>query len=77
VELCHRHRPRRHRRGADGLIIEVHPEPEQAMSDGGQSLKPERFADLVRQVKTIAEAVGRNLAPIPAAASKNGQPAAA
>jgi len=49
--------------GADGLIIEVHPHPEEAMSDGGQSLKPERFADLVRQVKQIAEAVGRELAP--------------
>lgn len=53
--------------GADGLIIEVHPEPEQAMSDGSQSLKPERFADLVRQVKTIAQAIGRDLAPVPAA----------
>jgi 3-deoxy-7-phosphoheptulonate synthase len=37
--------------GADGLIIEVHPHPDQAMSDGGQSLKPERFAELVRQVR--------------------------
>ncbi len=49
--------------GADGLIIEVHPHPEEAMSDGGQSLKPERFADLVRQVKQIAQAVGRDIAP--------------
>src|SRR5512143_1263710 len=45
--------------GADGLIIEVHPHPDQALSDGGQSLKPERFAELVRQVKGIAEAIGR------------------
>lgn len=43
--------------GADGVIIEVHPEPEKAMSDGRQSLKPERFADLVRQVKIMAQAV--------------------
>ncbi len=45
--------------GADGLIIEVHPDPDNALSDGGQSLKPERFAELVRQIRTIAEAVGR------------------
>lgn len=47
--------------GADGLIIEVHANPEQAMSDGGQSLKPERFAELVRQIRTIGEAVGRTV----------------
>jgi len=45
--------------GADGLIIEVHPKPEEALSDGGQSLKPERFAELVRQICGISEAVGR------------------
>jgi 3-deoxy-7-phosphoheptulonate synthase len=45
--------------GADGLIIEVHADPENALSDGGQSLKPERFAELVRQIRVIAEAVGR------------------
>ncbi len=49
--------------GADGLMIEVHPHPEEAQSDGGQSLKPERFAELVQQIKAIAEAVGRGLAP--------------
>jgi 3-deoxy-7-phosphoheptulonate synthase len=48
--------------GADGLIVEVHPHPEAAASDGGQSLKPERFAELVRQVAAIGEAVGRPLA---------------
>jgi 3-deoxy-7-phosphoheptulonate synthase len=48
--------------GADGLIIEVHPNPEEAFSDGGQSLKPERFADMVCQVKEIAKAIGRNVA---------------
>ncbi len=45
--------------GADGLIIEVHPHPEEAWSDGAQSLKPEKFAELVRQVRKIAEDVGR------------------
>lgn len=49
--------------GADGLIIEVHPHPEKALSDGGQSLKPEKFAELVRQIRGIAEAVGRNVPP--------------
>jgi len=47
--------------GADGLIVEVHNKPEEALSDGGQSLKPERFAELVTQVRAIAEVVGRSL----------------
>jgi 3-deoxy-7-phosphoheptulonate synthase len=49
--------------GADGLIIEVHPKPEEALSDGGQSLKPERFAKLVTEIRGIAEAVGRYVPP--------------
>ena len=51
--------------GADGLIVEVHSRPDEALSDGGQSLKPERFAELVRQVRAVAEAVGRDLASLP------------
>ena len=47
--------------GADGLIIEVHPHPEEALSDGAQSLKPARFAALLQSLKPIAEAVGRTL----------------
>jgi 3-deoxy-7-phosphoheptulonate synthase len=47
--------------GADGLIIEVHPSPELAMSDGAQSLRPSRFAELMDQLRPIAEAVGRTL----------------
>ncbi|PWB75213.1 MAG: 3-deoxy-7-phosphoheptulonate synthase, partial [Anaerolineales bacterium] len=50
--------------GADGLIIEVHPDPAHAVSDGKQSLKPEQFAGLVKQVKAIAEVLGRRVAPI-------------
>jgi len=53
--------------GADGLIVEVHSNPSEAMSDGGQSLKPERYAELVSQVRAISEAVGRSLAPVPLA----------
>jgi 3-deoxy-7-phosphoheptulonate synthase len=51
--------------GADGLIIEVHNNPSEALSDGNQSLKPERFAELVTQIKAVAEAIGRSLLPIP------------
>lgn len=50
--------------GADGLIVEVHNSPADALSDGGQSLKPERFAELVKQARAIAEAVGRSMAPV-------------
>jgi 3-deoxy-7-phosphoheptulonate synthase len=39
--------------------VEVHPNPEQALSDGGQSLRPEKFATLVEQVRAIAAVVGR------------------
>ncbi|MEA4906531.1 MAG: 3-deoxy-7-phosphoheptulonate synthase [Anaerolineaceae bacterium] len=45
--------------GADGLIVEVHRAPDEALSDGNQSLKPERFGEMVRQVRAIAEVLGR------------------
>jgi 3-deoxy-7-phosphoheptulonate synthase len=45
--------------GADGIIVEVHPNPTEALSDGAQSLKPEKFAQLVRDIRRVAEAVGR------------------
>jgi 3-deoxy-7-phosphoheptulonate synthase len=47
--------------GADGLIIEVHPNPAEALSDGEQSLKPRRFAELMAEVSRVAEAVGRTV----------------
>jgi 3-deoxy-7-phosphoheptulonate synthase len=47
--------------GVDGLIVEVHPRPEEALSDGAQSLKPARFATLMRSLQPIASAVGRTL----------------
>ncbi|WP_026486142.1 3-deoxy-7-phosphoheptulonate synthase [Caldanaerobius polysaccharolyticus] len=47
--------------GADGLIIEVHPEPKLALSDGPQSLKPEEFKDLVSGVSKIADVMGRRV----------------
>ncbi|MDM8527263.1 3-deoxy-7-phosphoheptulonate synthase [Anaerolineales bacterium HSG24] len=47
--------------GADGLIIEVHPNPAEAYSDGEQSLKPKRFAELMVEVERVAQAVGRSV----------------
>jgi len=55
--------------GADGIMVEVHPNPEQALSDGAQSLFPEQFAQLMREVKVIAEVIGRRVAePAPVGA---------
>jgi len=48
--------------GADGLLIEVHPDPDRALSDGAQSLAPAQFVELVRQVRAIAEVLGRRVA---------------
>lgn len=49
--------------GADGLVIEVHPEPETALSDGYQSLTFEQFDTLMQQCRAIADAMGRQIAP--------------
>ncbi len=49
--------------GADGLQIEVHPNPDHALSDGAQSLTPQNFAKLMDKVRVVAEAIGRPLAP--------------
>ncbi len=45
--------------GADGLIVEIHPDPDRAMSDGAQTLTPAQFAEMMQQVRAIAAAVGR------------------
>jgi 3-deoxy-7-phosphoheptulonate synthase len=47
--------------GADGLIIEVHNQPEKAKSDGPQSLYFEQFSQLMKEVRKIAEAIGRKI----------------
>jgi len=47
--------------GADGLLIEVHPDPDHARSDGAQSLRPDQFGELMAQLRIIAEAVGRSV----------------
>jgi 3-deoxy-7-phosphoheptulonate synthase len=54
--------------GADGLLVEVHANPDEALSDGAQSLRPERFDALMREVEAVAQAVGRTVthpAPVP------------
>ena len=47
--------------GADGLILEVHDCPECAWSDGAQSLKPERFQEVIEKGRAIAKVVGRGM----------------
>ena len=47
--------------GADGLLIEVHPDPDRALSDGAQSLRPEQFEELMDQLRLIAPAVSRTI----------------
>ena len=56
--------------GADGVMVEVHPNPDHALSDGAQSLTPENFDALMRRAGGVAEAVGRPLHPLPAAAPR-------
>jgi 3-deoxy-7-phosphoheptulonate synthase len=53
--------------GADGLIVEMHPHPDRARSDGAQSLNPEQFGELMRQVRRVAEAVDRQIAGVASA----------
>jgi 3-deoxy-7-phosphoheptulonate synthase len=48
--------------GADGLLIEVHAHPDEALSDGAQSLYPEQFALLLEEIKGIATVIGRTVA---------------
>jgi 3-deoxy-7-phosphoheptulonate synthase len=47
--------------GADGLLVEVHPDPDRALSDGAQSLRPEQFQEMMRQLRLIAAAVERSI----------------
>jgi 3-deoxy-7-phosphoheptulonate synthase len=48
--------------GADGIMVEVHPDPPRALSDGAQSLYPAQFEELMAQIRVIAESIGRKLA---------------
>jgi 3-deoxy-7-phosphoheptulonate synthase len=58
--------------GADGVILEVHPQPDEAWSDGRQSLKPEKFAKLVKEMRAVALAVERDIPANQAVAALNG-----
>ena len=51
--------------GADGLLIEVHPDPKSALSDGAQTLRLDTFAQLMKELRPIVQAVGREFS-IPA-----------
>jgi 3-deoxy-7-phosphoheptulonate synthase len=51
--------------GADGILVEVHPTPDRALSDGGQSLYPDQFARLVTELRAISQAIGRRVARSP------------
>ena len=53
--------------GADGIIVEVHPNPDKALSDGAQSLYPEQFTRLVAELRAIANAIGRSVATLSSA----------
>jgi len=48
--------------GADGILVEVHPNPDRALSDGPQSLRPEQFESMMGELRLIAEAIGRRIA---------------
>ena len=51
--------------GADGVMVEVHPNPDRALSDGAQSLYPDEFARLVVELRAIADAIGRGIGTLP------------
>ena len=53
--------------GADGLLIEVHPDPDNALSDGPQSLNLPNFAAMIDDLRRVTDAVGRVVAPMAAA----------
>jgi 3-deoxy-7-phosphoheptulonate synthase len=55
--------------GADGILVEVHPTPDRALSDGAQSLYPDQFIRLMQELRAIAHAIGRSVAPSPGTAA--------
>ena len=59
--------------GADGLLIEVHPDPENALSDGAQSLTFPMFDDLMAQIRRLLSALDRHLATVPSPAVEAAQ----
>jgi 3-deoxy-7-phosphoheptulonate synthase len=61
--------------GADGIMVEVHPNPDRALSDGAQSLYPEQFAALVTELRAIATAIGRGIGALPNPSVRSPAPA--
>jgi 3-deoxy-7-phosphoheptulonate synthase len=59
--------------GADGLLIEVHPSPDSALSDGAQSITPAAFAELMSELAALVPVAGRQLGPAPALESRRGR----
>jgi 3-deoxy-7-phosphoheptulonate synthase len=55
--------------GADGIIVEVHPNPDKALSDGAQTLFPDQFTQLVGELSLIAQAVGRSVVRVQSSAA--------
>jgi 3-deoxy-7-phosphoheptulonate synthase len=55
--------------GADGILVEMHPEPDRALSDGAQSLYPEQFAAMMGELRGVAAAIGRSVPASPSAAA--------
>ncbi|MGI8546324.1 MAG: 3-deoxy-7-phosphoheptulonate synthase [Gemmatimonadaceae bacterium] len=51
--------------GADGILVEMHPEPDRALSDGAQSLYPDQFAQMMTELRAVATAIGRRVPPAP------------
>ncbi len=51
--------------GADGILVEMHPEPDRALSDGAQSLYPDQFAQMMTELRAVAAAIGRRVPPAP------------
>ena len=57
--------------GAHGIIVEVHPDPDNALSDGPQSLYPEQFEKLMRDIEALAPVLGKEIARLPEASARN------
>ncbi len=57
--------------GADGVMVEVHPNPDRALSDGSQSLFPDQFASLVTELRIISKAIGRSVGTLPASSARS------
>jgi len=58
--------------GADGIIVEMHPHPDSARSDGAQSLYPDQLATLIEELRSVATAIGKRVTPVSDAARRNG-----